>query len=211
MLTEQFKNHVARIPPLAKLTDRELELYEAHFALLRNWNERMALVSKKSIDRSFATHYVDSIFISDFAEGLRQGRPVYDLGTGAGFPGVIYAIRHPQAKVTVFERSLKKQTFLSAVLATLNLKNLEMGGEFPNQKMSGLFLARAVLPPMELFKFMSKRMAEGSSLVVNVGGSSEEIICPSPYLKTGQQVYELPLDAGPRRVESFDFVPRGTK
>lgn len=210
MLTEQFKSHASLIPALAKLTDRELQHYETHFRILKSWNERMALVSKKSIDKSFATHYVDSILISDFAEKHRKGRPVYDLGTGAGFPGIIYAIRYPEARVTLFERSLKKQTFLSAVLATLNLENIELSGEFPNKRMSGLILARAVLPPPELFKFMSQRMSEHSTLIVNVGGQSEEIKTPLSFKRQNQEIYELPLDSGSRRVESFDYVPRGT-
>ncbi len=210
MLIEQFKSHSDKISALGKLTDRELELYETHFALLRSWNERMALVSKKSIDRSFASHYVDSIFISDFAEKLRKGRFVYDFGTGAGFPGIVYAIRYPSTKVSVYERSLKKQTFLSAALATLNLVNIQMGGEFPVERRSGVFLARAVLPPQELFKFMSNRMVEGSTLVVNLGGSSEPIEVPPQFVKTDKEVYDLPMDCGSRRVESFDYVPRGT-
>ena len=210
MLTEQFKSHASSFPQLANTSDQELELYETHFRLLRNWNERMALVSKKSIDKSFATHYVDSIMISDFGEKHRSGRLVYDLGTGAGFPGIVYAIRYPEAQVSIFERSLKKQTFLSAVLATLNLPNLKLGGELPNQKMTGLFLARAVLPPIELFKFMSKRMSSGSTLIVNVGGKSEDINNPPEFLSKNSETYELPMDSGSRRVESFDFVPRGT-
>lgn len=211
MLKEKFLSHSPIISNLSKLDSRELELYESHFSLLKNWNERMALVSKKSIEKSFATHYMDSIFISDFAESKRKEREVYDLGTGAGFPGVVYAIRYPKAKVTLFERSLKKQTFLSAVLTSLNIDNLTLLGDMLAEKRKGLFLARAVLPPPELFKFMSKRMTEGSTLIVNVGGSREPLNPPMEFLKTGELCYELPMESGGRRVESFDFVPRGTK
>jgi 16S rRNA (guanine527-N7)-methyltransferase len=211
MLKEQFLEYRNKIGALARSTNEEIEQYEIHFALLKNWNERMALVSKKSIDKSFGSHYVDSILISDFAEERRAGRPVFDLGTGAGFPGIIYAIRNRAAKVSVSERSLKKQTFLSVVQATLNLDNLILGGEFPSERRMGLFLARAVLPPVELFKFMSKRMVAGSTLIVNVGGSSEPIKVPADFVRSGELVYELPMDCGPRRVESFEFVPRGTK
>lgn len=211
MLGPLFKSHSEKIPAVAITSAEEIGLYENHFSILKSWNERMALVSKKSIDKSFASHYLDSIFISDFAEKLRKGRTVYDLGTGAGFPGIVYAIRYRLAKVELFERSLKKQTFLSAALATLNLPNINLGGEFPSERRLGLFLARAVLPPKELFKFMSKRMSESSTLVVNVGGSSEPIEVPPQFIKTGEEFYELPMDCGPRRVESFDYVPRGTK
>ena len=142
---------------------------------------------------------------------FRSDRPVFDLGTGAGFPGIVYAIRNPKAKVTLFERSLKKQTFLSAALASLNLSNVNLMGDMVPEKRTGLFLARAVLPPSELFKFMAKRMTSGSTLIVNVGGNSEPLLVPKEYIKTSELRYELPLDCGPRRVESFDFVPRGTK
>ena len=211
MLKEHFKNHQNQLECLKNLTETELSLYEKHFSVLKNWNERMALVSKKSIDKSFASHYVDSISICDFAENYRSARPVYDLGTGAGFPGIIYGIRYPDAKVTLYERSLKKQTFLSAVLTTLQLENIKLMGEMPLERKSGLFLARAVLPPQELFKFMSKRMNSGSTLIVNVGGSSGALVPPKEFQKCGELYYELPMDCGPRRVESFNFVPRGTK
>lgn len=211
MISEHFKNFTDKFPNLPKTSEREIGLYEAHFALLKSWNENMSLVSRKSIEKSFASHYLDSIFISDFAESKRRNRPIFDLGTGAGFPGVITAIRYPNAEVNIYERMLKKQGFLQVVLTTLNLENIRLGGDFPVERQTGLFLARAVLPPAELFKFMGARMTESSTLILNVGGTSDPIVCGKGFEKTGELYYELPMDCGARRVESFDYVPRGTK
>lgn len=207
MLSPQFETFKESIP---KVRAREVELYEKHFELLKSWNEKIGLVSRKSIDKSFGSHYVDSIYIAEFADRYRKEMPVYDLGSGAGFPGIIYAIRYPEAKVTLYERMLKKQGFLSAALAGLSLDNLQCGGEFPPERRSGLFIARAVLPPAELFAFMEKRMKEGSVLILNVGGSSDEVHHPRTFSRLGQLTYTLPMDCGSRRVESFLYVPRGT-
>src|SRR3989344_969726 len=101
-------------PDLFRLTtEAEREKYQLHFKLLLEWNERMALVSRKSIERSFQQHYADSIWTSNFARSYCDGRLVYDLGSGAGFPGIIFAIRYPELRVTLFERSKKKQLFLT--------------------------------------------------------------------------------------------------
>ncbi|NDG27289.1 MAG: hypothetical protein EB120_08960, partial [Proteobacteria bacterium] len=64
-MKELFKNYQAALPPVSP---EEVELYERYFSVLKSWNENLALVSKKSIDLSFANHFVDSIFISDFAK-----------------------------------------------------------------------------------------------------------------------------------------------
>lgn len=171
----------------------------------------MALVSKKSIELSFATHYVDSIFIADFAKKNFTGNVLHDVGTGAGFPGVVFAIRFPDTKVILYERSLKKQTFLSAVLSHLSLSNLYLEGELPNKRQQGTFLARAVMPKEELFPFLAKKMVAQSRFILNRGGISEIFLPEKNFEKRDEIKYSLPMDCGDRIAECFEYVPRGTK
>jgi len=194
---------------LPEVSAREIELYERHFAVLQQWNQNIGLVSRKSIDLSFAIHYVDSLFIASTAAKYVKD-DVMDLGCGAGFPGMIFAIRYPEIPVVLYEKSLKKQSFLTAALAALDLPNVEIRGAFPEEKVSGLLLARAVLPPPELFLFARKRLYPGSILVANRGGLAPEIETPKEFVKHEELVYSLPLDQGNRRVEVFEKVPRGT-
>ena len=189
----------------------ELFIYEAHFGLLKKWNEKMGLVSRKSIDLAFAIHYADSLFISDFAARNSSNTPVYDLGTGAGFPGIIFAIRFPERRVTLFEKMLKKKSFLMACFSELNLKNVELEGGMSIERRFGIFLSRAVFPPDELFRFMRNRISAGSRLILNLGGSGGAPDVPDDFSVVDEAKYELPMGAGPRRIECLAFVPRETK
>ncbi len=191
------------------MQERELSLYERHFTLLQQWNQHIGLVSRKSIDRAFAIHYADSLFISDLASPYASGL-VHDLGTGAGFPGIVFSIRYPDREVRLYEKLLKKQTFLTAVLADLRLSKTTLNGAFPDAPQSGLFLARAVFPRAELFKFLSARMKNDSILITNLGGSPADLEIPNGFFKLDEKSYKLPLDQGSRRIEVIKKVPRGT-
>jgi 16S rRNA (guanine527-N7)-methyltransferase len=89
-----------------------IERLEAFERLLREENDRHNLVSKGSLDQFWARHIVDS------AQLLRHAPPDartwLDLGTGAGFPGLIVAVLHP-ARVTMIEsRRLRADWLLRA-------------------------------------------------------------------------------------------------
>lgn len=207
-MIELFEKYKASLP---LVTAEEVSLYNRHFLILKSWNERMALVSKKSIELSFANHFADSLFISDFAKKfLREGQ-VYDLGTGAGFPGIVFGARYPEIKVRLYEKLLKKQTFLAAVLNDLKLKNIELQGAMPEIRHEGVLLARAVMPPVELFPFVAKRMKAGSVIIVNIGSSAEVPLAPREFQRLEEFRYSLPLDCGDRKAIAFEFVPRETK
>lgn len=204
-LFEKYKDVLPSVSPA------EIALYERHFTILKSWNERMALVSKKSIDLSFANHFADSLFISDFSRRFLKTGQVFDLGTGAGFPGVVFGVRYPAVKVRLYEKLLKKQTFLAAVLNELDLKNVELQGTMPESRHEGVLLARAVMPPAELFPFVAKRLAPGAVIVVNIGSSAEVPVAPQEFKMLEEVRYTLPLDCGDRRALAFEFVPRETK
>lgn len=171
----------------------------------------MALVSKKTIGLSFGNHFVDSLFISDFGKKYLVGNQVYDLGSGAGFPGLVFAIRNPEVKICLYEKLLKKQTFLGAVVSQLGLTNVEIKGAMPEQKHGGLIFARAVMPPSELFPFLSRRLSEGAVLIVNIGSQSEAPQAPKNFKPLEEIRYSLPLECGDRRAIAYKFVPRETK
>jgi 16S rRNA G527 N7-methylase RsmG len=208
-LIEPFKIHASLLP---EVTEREIALYEQHFQVLSDWNTRMALVSRKSIELSFGIHYADSLFISHLARPYvtDQRGIVFDLGTGAGFPGTIFAIRYPEIQVVLFERSVKKRTFLTALIAELKLENVKLKDEPEKRFHQGLFFARAVMPRDELLPYLAGKMAENAYLVTNLGSDKKDLPVPRPFLKIEEKEYTLPLDHGSRRLEILRKVPRGT-
>ena len=199
----QFKEFASQIPDVRK---DEVELYERYLEVLREWNEKMNLVSKNSLEKAFASHFVDSIAIAEFGKTFAEGREVSDLGSGAGFPGLIYAIRYPNEPITLYEKIQKKQAFLAAVVERLDLKNVRLQGPFPDRKVEGLFLARAVMKRAELFTFFSERLTLGSRLITNLGGQTEATPAPRQFSLLQHSRYTLPLDCGDRQIEAYEFV-----
>ena len=198
-LFEKFKGRLPEVRP------DEVKLYSAHFEVLKKWNEKMGLVSRKSIDQSFENHYADSLIISDFAAHHSDAQNVFDLGSGAGFPGIIFAIRYPDRHATLFEKMLKKQTFLAAALTHLDLKNVTLLGAMPEERREGLFLGRAVMPRDEIFPFLEKRMEKGSRFVSNLGGGASDFSPSKKFQLVAEKKYTLPENAGDRRIEIYEY------
>ena len=185
------------------LRSDEVERYEHHFELLQAWNKTINLVSRKSIHLAATYHYFDSIESADFAAPLVEGRELIDVGTGAGFPGIIFAIRYPELQITLFEKSLKKQTFLSAVVTQLQLSNVSVEGQLPEGKRWAFCFARALFPREKFFRFFRDRLLAGSRLVANSGAGVKLSQPTAPFVRIKEARYSLPSGAGERKIEAF--------
>ena len=71
-LTELFQLHKEQLP---QVRSEEIVRYERYLKLLTEWNLKFNLVSKASLENAFSAHFVDSIFICDFAK--RHLTPIY--------------------------------------------------------------------------------------------------------------------------------------
>lgn len=100
--------------------------------------------------------------------------------------------------------------FLSLVVAELGLTNVEIHGSFPNERLSGFFLVRAVFPVPELLEFVRSRMKVGSRVMVNLGGDAARVPVQRDYRSLCLLRYKLPANAGFRLAEVLEFVPRET-
>ncbi len=96
--------------------DTEIRL-KRYLNLLLDWNTRVNLISRQ--EKAPWIHFQDSLH---FAFWPKQGQSVMDIGTGAGFPGLVTAVARPDLSVTLVEPNRKKQVFLNAVVAELGLR-----------------------------------------------------------------------------------------
>ncbi len=179
-------------------------MYDAYFALLREWNGKINLVSRKSIETSFAYHFADSVWIAQKAFECLEGRSLRDLGTGAGFPGLVFAIRFPEVAVCLYEKLAKRRLFLQEVITQLGLSRVTLYGALPDQLYTDLFTARAVLPVPELFPFMHRHFRNGGRLLVSLGGGVDIPEAPKPYRLLSTGSYELPEGAGNRKIAVYE-------
>jgi 16S rRNA (guanine527-N7)-methyltransferase len=86
-----------------------MERLEGFIALLRDENERQNLVSRSSLEHIWTRHVLDSAQLAPLAP--RGAATWLDLGTGAGFPGLIAALLH-RSKVTLVESRRLRADFL---------------------------------------------------------------------------------------------------
>ena len=93
--------------------------FERYAAMLREWSGRMNLVAPSTLNDIENRHFADSAQLADI---LPHDVEIVDLGSGAGFPGVVLAILGWH--VTCIESIGKKVSFLSAVKSELGLDNL---------------------------------------------------------------------------------------
>ncbi len=91
-------------------TRARLDQYQA---LLLKWQKAVNLVSGKTLDEVWDRHFVDSAQLLPLIPAGKK--TLFDIGSGAGFPGLVLAIMNPALDVHLIESDHKKCTFLSTV------------------------------------------------------------------------------------------------
>lgn len=107
-----------------ELTNRQLENFEKYKELLIEWNEKMNLTAITTDYDVIMKHFVDCLEIIKYIE---KGSKVIDVGTGAGFPGVVIAIYFENdINITLLDSLNKRLIFLEEVIKTLDLKHVNI-------------------------------------------------------------------------------------
>ena len=109
-----------RYTQVSRETIRSLEKYEK---LLIKFNKKLNLVGKSTINEIWHRHFLDSFQLIDFID--KNDKMLVDLGSGAGFPGIVLAValldRKIPTKLKLVEKSPKKTKFLRDVINKLHL------------------------------------------------------------------------------------------
>lgn len=85
------------------------------------------LISSKTVLHADAIHFADSILASaQVRKKVIQFEPLYDLGSGNGFPGLVYSILYPDQKVILVDSDERKCEFLKHVTNILGLLNTQV-------------------------------------------------------------------------------------
>ncbi|MDP6360062.1 MAG: 16S rRNA (guanine(527)-N(7))-methyltransferase RsmG [Planctomycetota bacterium] len=106
-------------PDLAKT---QVEAFELLGSLVRHWNAKINLVSRKDIDHLYLHHVLHSLAIARFIS-FKDGTRVMDFGTGGGFPGIPLAIMFPDAEFHLVDSTGKKIKAVKAIVKALGIEN----------------------------------------------------------------------------------------
>ena len=108
-----------------QLTETHLFQLETYYEMLVEYNKIMNLTGITEHDEVFLKHFYDSLTIVKIID-LNTVESFCDIGTGAGFPGLVIKICFPKLKVTLLDSLNKRVEFLKAVIQKLNLKDIEV-------------------------------------------------------------------------------------
>ena len=123
MNIDEFKLEVSKLG--INVTSLELDKLEKYYELLVEWNEKInltAITLKKDV---YLKHFYDSLTINKIID-LSEIDTLCDLGTGAGFPGIVLKIFFPQLKLTLVDALNKRIKFLEIVVNELSLDNVTL-------------------------------------------------------------------------------------
>lgn len=102
------------------LTENQYEQYQKYFELLVEWNEKMNLTAITDESGVALKHFADSLSLLNFLD-IPQNSSLADVGTGAGFPGIVLKIARPDIKLTLIDSLNKRLVFLNEVCTQLGI------------------------------------------------------------------------------------------
>jgi len=117
-----MQNLHAHFPNLPAETWTQLEAWAG---LMREWNAKINLVSRKDIERLEEKHLAHCLIVTRVLK-LMGGARVIDVGTGGGLPGLVMAICYPQAHFTLVDSVGKKIKVCEDIAKQLKLENVEV-------------------------------------------------------------------------------------
>ncbi len=161
----------------------QLPLVEQYAQILATQGVERGLIGPRETERLWERHLINSAVM---LPRVPQGATVADVGSGAGLPGVVWAIVRPDLHVTLIEPLLRRATFLQEVADNLSLKNVvvmraraeDVGGTFD------VVTARAVAALPKLSNWCMPLVAKGGLFLPLKGKSvADELVKSRSTLK----------------------------
>ena len=159
------------------------ELLEAYADLLADAGVTQGLIGPREVPRLWERHLLNCAVVAEPEAGLiPEGASVADVGSGAGLPGLVWAIVRPDLRVTLVEPLLRRATFLTQAVSDLGLDTrvTVIRGRGEEQLASGawtpvdIVTARAVAPLSKLLGWTVPLLREGGHLLALKGSSAAE-------------------------------------
>ena len=214
---EELQNRLSSFLSVDEEKIEKLKKYQS-FLLLNN--KQFNLTSIVDPSEMLIKHFYDSL--SPLAYLSIENKKVLDFGSGAGFPGLPFAIFVPSAKITLLDATKKKCEFLRQTAELLGLKNVEViharGEEFKARETFDVVSARAVAALPILLELVAPLLKVGGLFLALKGANGEQELSESKKaMKTlglklaRKEEYELPEEMGKRVNLIFEktcFTPK---
>lgn len=202
-----------------ELSEEQLDQLQKYFELLVSWNEKINLTAITEPNEVAVKHFADSLSVFNYVD-FQKGASVIDVGTGAGFPGLVLKIARPDIKLTLLDSLNKRLKFLDEVLNTLGLEaelvhaRAEEGGHnIDLRECYDFAVSRAVARLNVLCEYCLPYVRLSGKFIAFKGGEAdEEIKSASKAIqalggkKTDVLYFELPENSGSRTLVVIEKV-----
>jgi len=122
MTIEEFIKELNKLN--IKPTTEQLKALESYKDMLIENNKKFNLTAITKTEDIYLKHFYDSLSITKVID-LTKDLKILDIGTGAGFPGIVLKILFPNLKITLLDSNNKKIKFLEEVIKVLKLENIK--------------------------------------------------------------------------------------
>lgn len=122
MNKEQFILEVCNLG--IEVTEEKLKKLDEFYNLLILWNEKINLTTITAIQDVYLKHFYDSLTLFRVCD-LTKDINLCDVGSGAGFPGIVLKIFFPNLKITLVDSLNKRVNYLNTIIKELGLVNIE--------------------------------------------------------------------------------------
>ena len=164
---------------LAPETIEQLALYAAE---LRKWNRRINLVARNTtVVDIVERHFIDSLTMVPFLSAIgKKYEILLDVGTGAGFPGLVLAVTRPDLRVILVEPRLKRVSFLQHINRYLHLNNVEIinarleESDILTDRRIDLVTCRALAEPGIFLAMVEPLLQRGTRALLMLGPEQEK-------------------------------------
>ena len=183
-------------------TEEQLNQLNKYYELIVEYNKVMNLTGIKEKDQVYLKHFYDSLTIARVIN-LTKEETLCDIGTGAGFPGIVLKIIFPNLKITLIDSLNKRIEFLKIVIKELNLKDIEAiharAEEYAKDNIEkyDVVTSRAVAPLNILLELSIPLLKVNKYFIAYKGIISREIIDSAHALEQ--------LDSKIEKIEEFEL------
>ena len=209
MNKQEFINTVGELG--INLTEEQLNQLDTYCNFLLEYNSHTNLTAIKEEEQVYLKHFYDSLtFIK--ALDVTKYNNLLDIGTGAGFPGMVLKIVYPELEVTLLDSNNKKINFLQELAKKLDLKKVDFyhgrAEDFcvKNRETFEIVTARAVTNMTALSELCLPLVKINGYFIALKGSNQEELEDSKNAIKIlGGQIedtinFELPYEGGERNI-----------
>lgn len=185
MNKEEFLDELHKLN--INLTTNELDKLEKYYNLLVEENKKYNLTSITNKEDVYLKHFYDSLTLNKITHLNNQS--LCDIGTGAGFPGIVLKIVFPNLKVTLVDSTAKKCNFLNMVIEELSLKEIEVINERAEifskntREKYDIVTSRAVAPLKHLLEYSIPLVKVNGYYIAMKSDITQEIVGIEKYEK----------------------------